>query len=117
MRKIYTFACLLCEKLLEPLVFSSWLAKVAFFMRQNSNLRIAFILGQWGVCIYLSIHETEILDGLEHHCGNTTFRTMPLARRRLTSDEIVARVVNGSQSEGKKRKKKKLNLDRTSIHQ
>jgi hypothetical protein len=26
MRKIYTFACLLCEKLLEPLVFSSWLA-------------------------------------------------------------------------------------------
>jgi hypothetical protein len=42
---------------------------------------------------------------------------MALARRRLTSDEIVARVVNGSQSEGKKRKKKKLNLDRTSIHQ
>jgi hypothetical protein len=45
MRMIQTFACLLCEKLLEPLVFSNWLVKVAFFVGQNSNARIAFILG------------------------------------------------------------------------
>jgi hypothetical protein len=46
---ILTFACLLCEKLLEPLVFSSWLVKVAFFAGQNSNAKIAFIFGTEGV--------------------------------------------------------------------
>jgi hypothetical protein len=35
---------LLCEKLLESLVFCGWLVKIAFFVGQISNLRIAFIL-------------------------------------------------------------------------
>jgi hypothetical protein len=34
----------LCEKLLESLVFSGWLVKVAFFVAQNLNYSIAFIL-------------------------------------------------------------------------
>jgi hypothetical protein len=38
--------CLLCEKLLESFVFCGWLVKVAFFVGQISNLRIAFILGR-----------------------------------------------------------------------
>jgi hypothetical protein len=37
-------SCLLCEKLLESVVFCGWFIKVAFFVRQISNLRIAFIL-------------------------------------------------------------------------
>jgi hypothetical protein len=45
MRKIYQLDCLLCEKLPESLVFCSWLVKVAFFVGQISNARIAFILG------------------------------------------------------------------------
>jgi hypothetical protein len=36
----------LCENLLEWLVFCDWLVKVAFFVGQISNSKIAFILGQ-----------------------------------------------------------------------
>jgi hypothetical protein len=37
---------LLCEKILYSLVFCDWLIKVAFFVGQILNPRIAFILGQ-----------------------------------------------------------------------
>jgi hypothetical protein len=46
MRKIWQLTYLLCEKLLKPLVFCGYLVKVAFFVRQISNPRIAFILGR-----------------------------------------------------------------------
>jgi hypothetical protein len=41
---LYEKDCLLCEKLLDSHVFCGWLVKVAFFVGQILNPRIAFIL-------------------------------------------------------------------------